>query len=133
MKTPLQMSSAMCQKHMRLWHQTMADVSGCFILPYCHTESLSLRLPNDTWAAVYFCLHLYAQDPTLHIKSSCLQKEKMFILKNASHIRCLGKAFLRGMESKRGPFSEVMGGISLQLVWTRIQEGFFTELESYSD
>lgn len=105
----LRMLSVMWQKHMRLCRQTVADVSGCFILPYCHTESLSLRLPNDTWAAVYFCLHLYAQDPTLHIKSSCLQEEKMFILKNAFHIRCLGSAFLWGMDSQNSPFSEVTG------------------------
>lgn len=98
MRTPLQMSSGMCQKHTRLWRQTMADISGCFTLPYCHTESLSPWLSNDTWAAVYFCLHLYAQDPTLHIKSSCLQEGKMFILTNAPHSRCLGKSCLWGAE-----------------------------------
>lgn len=105
------MSSAVCQKRTRLWRQTTADVSGCFILSYCHTESLSLQLPNDMWVAVYFCLHLYAQHPTLHIKSSCLQEEEMFILKNASDLRCLGKSFLWcvcvGGGSQNGPFSEV--------------------------
>lgn len=132
MKTPLQMSSKMCQRHMRLWHQTMADVSGCFILPSCHTESLSLWLSNDTWVAVYFCLHLYAQDPTLHIKSSCLQEGKMFILKNASHIRCLGKSGLWG--AKRGgpeqPHQRGHKGLFLQLVWTGIQEVVFKKQQS---
>ena len=106
--------SGMCQEHVRLWRQTMADVSGCFVLPYCHTESLSLWLSNDSWAAVYFCLHLYAQDPTLHKKSSCLQEGKMFILKNASLIRCLGKSCLWGAKRRlaRGaPLAGTQGSV----------------------
>lgn len=38
--------------------------------------SLSLHLPNDMWVAVYFCLHLYAQDSTARRKSFCLQKRR---------------------------------------------------------
>lgn len=107
----------MCQEHTRLWRRTMAAGCGCSILPYCHTESLSPRLSNDTWAAVYFCLHLNAEDPTIHIKSSCLQEgnlKKKKRKKNPSLIRCLGESSLwgpRGWHGQNSPFRALRGSV----------------------